>query len=74
VYPQIWAWSFQAAFLGGKRSSTRLIIRSASITASVIAAFSCGEGNVLSNWASFRTARIAAMIPMTRLRLSSIWE
>ena len=42
--------SFQAALLGRNRSSTRLIIRSASATASVIAAFSFGQGNVFSNW------------------------
>ena len=55
----------------GHSESILCKIRSAKITASAMIECRAGDGRVLSNWQSLRAARIAAMIPITRLRLSS---
>ena len=57
--------------LHGQRSSISFMIASAHRTASVIAATVAGTRFPPSHCASFRAARIAAMMPMTRLRPSS---
>ncbi len=55
----------------GQRPSISFMISSAHRTASEIAATVAGIRLPPSCWASLRAARIAAMIPSTRLRCSS---